>query len=113
MKKPWRYLSECCASGGPAAKTLRACGPSGFGLGTSIGTPFTMVPPRHFQKMTQYTTLHYNINYNVQIVYTLLYTFLYNVLYTVLKSYCKTTSKWLAYFLSKTTFLIFLLVHYF
>ena len=23
MKKPWRYHGECCASGGPAAKTFR------------------------------------------------------------------------------------------
>ena len=29
----------------PAAKTLGACGPSGFGLGTSLGTPFAMIPP--------------------------------------------------------------------
>ena len=33
------------------AKTLGACGPSGFGLGTSLGTPFTMIPPRLFQIM--------------------------------------------------------------
>ena len=45
MKKPWRYHGECCASGGPAAKTLGACGPSGFGLGNSLGTPFTMIHP--------------------------------------------------------------------
>ena len=54
MKKPWRYHGECCASGGPAAKTLGACGPSGFGLGTSLGTTFTMVPPQLFQIMSQY-----------------------------------------------------------
>ena len=53
MKKPWRYHGECCASGGPAAKTLGACGPSGFGLGTSLGTTFTMIPPRLFQIMSQ------------------------------------------------------------
>ena len=35
-KKPWRYDGECCASGGPAAKTLGDCGPSGFGLGTRL-----------------------------------------------------------------------------
>ena len=33
---------------GPTAKTLGACGPSGFGLGTSRGTPFTMIHPRLF-----------------------------------------------------------------
>ena len=38
----------------PAAKTPRACGPSGFGLGTSLGTTFTMMPPRLFQIMSQY-----------------------------------------------------------
>ena len=57
MKKPWRYHGECCASGGPAAITLGACGPSGFGLGTSLGTPFTMIPPRLFQIMSHYTGL--------------------------------------------------------
>ena len=51
-EKPWRYHGECCASIGPAAKTLGACGPSGFGLGTSLGTTFTMVPPRLFQIMS-------------------------------------------------------------
>ena len=29
MKKPWRYHGEC-PSGGQAAKTLGACGPSGI-----------------------------------------------------------------------------------
>ena len=53
----WRYHSECCGSGGPAAETLGACGPLGFGLGTSLGTPFTMIPPRFFQKMFHYTGL--------------------------------------------------------
>ena len=53
MKKPWRYHGECCASGGPAAKTLGAGGPLGFGLGTSLDTTFTMVPPRLFQIMSQ------------------------------------------------------------
>ena len=52
MKKPWRYHGECCALGGPAAKTLGACGPSSFGLGTSLGTTFTMIPPRLFQIMS-------------------------------------------------------------
>ena len=52
MKKPWRYHGECCASGGPAAKTLGACGPLGFGLRTSLGTTFTMIPHRLFQIMS-------------------------------------------------------------
>ena len=38
----------------PQAKTLRPCGPAGFGLGTSLGTPFTMIPPRLFQIMSHY-----------------------------------------------------------
>ena len=53
MKKPWRYHGECCASGGSAAQTLGDCGPSGFGLGTSLGKTFTMIPPRLFQIMSQ------------------------------------------------------------
>ena len=52
MKKPWSYHGECCALGGPAAKILGASGPSGFGLGTSLGTTFTMIPPRLFQIMS-------------------------------------------------------------
>ena len=35
----------------PRPKTLGACGTLGFGLGTSLGTPFTMIPPRLFQIM--------------------------------------------------------------
>ena len=57
MEKPWVYHGKCCASGGPAAKTLRVCGPSGLGLGTSLGTTFTMIPPRLFQIMSHYTGL--------------------------------------------------------
>ena len=53
MKKPWRYHGEPCALRGPAAKTLGACGPFGFGLWTSLGTTFTMIPPRLFQIMSQ------------------------------------------------------------
>ena len=67
MKKPWRYHSECCASRGPVAKTLGACGPSGFGLGTSLGTTFTMIPPRLFQIMSQCEV--YSLQYTVQIVH--------------------------------------------
>ena len=37
----------------PAAKTIGACGPLGFGLGTSLGTPFTMIPPRLFHRFSQ------------------------------------------------------------
>ena len=55
MKKPWRYDGECCASGGPADKTLGACGPSGFGLETSLGTTFTMIPPRLFKIMSHWS----------------------------------------------------------
>ena len=31
--------------------------PHGFGLGTSLGTTITMIPPRLFQIMSQYVTL--------------------------------------------------------
>ena len=54
MKKPWRYYGECCVSGGPAAKTPGACGPSGFGLGTFLGTTFTIISPRLFQIMSHH-----------------------------------------------------------
>ena len=40
-----------------AAKTLGACGFSSFTLGTSLGTPFTMIPPRLFQIMSHYSPL--------------------------------------------------------
>ena len=36
----------------PMAKTLGACGPSGFGLGTSLGTTFTLKPPQLIQIMS-------------------------------------------------------------
>ena len=61
MKKPWRYHGECCASGGLVAKTLGACGPSGFGLGTSLGTPFTMIPPRLFKIMSHWCELEVSV----------------------------------------------------
>ena len=37
------------------------CGPSCFGLGTSLGTTFTMIPPRLFHTLSHYTlhTTHY------------------------------------------------------
>ena len=38
----------------PRSKILGACGPSGFGLGTSLRTPFTTLPPRLFQTMSQF-----------------------------------------------------------
>ena len=41
---PWEVLGQ---------KTLRACGPSVFGLGTSLGTPFTIIPPRLFHTISQ------------------------------------------------------------
>ena len=37
----------------PAAKTLGACGPSGFGLGTFLGRLFTTLPPQVFQIISQ------------------------------------------------------------
>ena len=41
-------------SGGPAGKTLLwACTTLGFGLGTSLGTPFTMMPPCLFHRLSQ------------------------------------------------------------
>ena len=52
LKKLRRYHGECCASGGPKAKTRGAAGPEGFGRGTSRGTTFTMIPPRFFHKMS-------------------------------------------------------------
>ena len=36
----------------PKAKTRGPAGPEGFGRGTSLGTTFTMVPPRFFHKMS-------------------------------------------------------------
>ena len=33
------------------AKTVGACGPFGFCLGTSLGTPITMIPPRFFHTL--------------------------------------------------------------
>ena len=35
-----------------AAKALGACAPSGFSLGTSLGTPFTTIPPRLFHTLS-------------------------------------------------------------
>ena len=40
-------------------KTIRACGPSGFGLRTSQGTPFTMIPLRLFHTWSQYLSFAY------------------------------------------------------
>ena len=45
MEKPWVYHSKWSPSGSPSTKTLGACGPSGFGLGTSLWAPFTMIHP--------------------------------------------------------------------
>ena len=50
MEKPLGYHGEWSASGGPTAKNLGACGHLGFGLRTSLGTPFTMIPPLLFPK---------------------------------------------------------------
>ena len=54
MEKPWGYHGEWSASGSAMANSLGACGPLGFGLGTSLGTLFTMIPPRLFQIMSHY-----------------------------------------------------------
>ena len=58
--------------GSPAAKTLGTCGPYGFGLGTSLGTPFTTLPPWLFQIMSHYTghctghcTLYWTLEFTV------------------------------------------------
>ena len=48
FKNPWGKVMVRS----PAAKTLGACGPTGFGLGTSLGTPFTMIPPRIFHRLS-------------------------------------------------------------
>ena len=39
----------------PWPKTLGACGPSGFGLGTSLGILFTTLHSRLFHTLSQYT----------------------------------------------------------
>ena len=51
MTKEWHYMEKPLVQvvngvlwGSPAAKTLEACGRSGFGLGTSLVTPFTTLP---------------------------------------------------------------------
>ena len=36
----------------PGLKPLEPAAPLSFGLGTSLGTPFTMIPPRLFQIMS-------------------------------------------------------------
>ena len=59
--------------GSPAAKTLGACGPSSFGLETSLRTPFTTLPPRLFQIMSHsahYTLMH-TVPFNVS--FTMIY----------------------------------------
>ena len=53
------------------AKTLGACSPSGFGLGNSLGTTFTMIPPQLFQIMS-HCTEHYT-EYYIAILHTLLH----------------------------------------
>ena len=44
--------------GSPSDKTLGACGPLDFCLGTSLGAPFTTLPPRLFQIMSQFMWRH-------------------------------------------------------
>ena len=52
----WKSLEGIMVNGVPRevprSKTLGACGPSGFCLGTSPGTPFTMIPPRLFHTLS-------------------------------------------------------------
>ena len=52
-EKPGGYIGECSALGGPAAQNPRGLHPLGFSLGTYLGTPFTMIPPRFFQIRSQ------------------------------------------------------------
>ena len=73
MEKPWGYHGEWSASGGPTAKTLGACSPSGFGLGTSLGTPFTMKPPRLFQIRYQIILLCTLFTVHCPVVYTVVH----------------------------------------
>ena len=57
VEKPWLYHGEWNPLESPLVKTLWACGPSGFGLGTSLGTPFTIEHPRLFHTLSQYRIL--------------------------------------------------------
>ena len=54
----WGCYGEWSILGGLTAKILGACGPLGFGLGTSLGTPFTMITPRLFQIKYQCVLQH-------------------------------------------------------
>ena len=54
-------------------QNLWACGPFGFGLGTSLGTPFTMIPPRLFHTLSiDFGFTNLKSVYTVYCVYTLL-----------------------------------------
>ena len=53
MKMCGKGHGEWSPLGSPAAKILGVCGPSVFGLGTSHGTPFTIIPPRLFHTLSQ------------------------------------------------------------
>ena len=46
-------------NGVPLAKNPWSCGPLVFGLGTSLGTPFTTIPTRLFQIMSHYSFLSF------------------------------------------------------
>ena len=63
-EKPEVYHGEWSPSGSPSAKTLGACGPKGSGLGTSRGTPFTMIPPRLYHTLS-HCTVYYTVHYSV------------------------------------------------
>ena len=54
----WKSLGAILVNGVPREvlrpKTIGAYSPLGFGLGTSPGTPFTMITPQLFQIMSRY-----------------------------------------------------------
>ena len=66
----------------PAAKTLGACGPLGFGLGTYLGTLFTMIPVGFSADCpTIHYTIHNTLFFMNYTLYTVNYTLLHYKLY--------------------------------
>ena len=55
----WKSLECIMVNGVPRPKTLGACGPSGFGIGTFLVTPFTTIHPRLFHTLSQ--SLHFPV----------------------------------------------------
>ena len=51
----------------PRPKTLGACGPSSFGLGTSLGTPFTIIAFRLTADKLSLTSISIGINISVNL----------------------------------------------